>query len=328
MWEGEEYSEIFKKKYSIQFRELHTKLSSTFFLQVICFDFLFYRLPDTEEEQIELYKKVTGFPQICGQGLEYKICALVFLRAKNKGYKFKLASNVKGHGRFDDVYIEYLDDNSRKKHIFVQLKRKRNPLITTNQLLVERREFSLRKYYKSYIKIEEKFNCSDEGVKLEGSIDESLFIIHTKAKVEKNLQSNKVTDIGEAEFLMTGGTVLQFNEEEHKAIYEHLKELPKHREFLSRFRIFYSQADEREMDRHIESELQQSMKLPESELDIAYRYYRDLIMDWWQDSHCFLQDTSPRENDPLRKTSEYLRTIRDRISGIPQVSQKHSYWTP
>jgi hypothetical protein len=41
-----------------------------------------------------------------------------------------------------------------------------------------------------------------------------------------NIQSNKVTDIGDGEFLMTGGTVLQFNEEEHKAIYEHLEELP------------------------------------------------------------------------------------------------------
>ena len=231
---------------------------------------------------------------------------------------------MEGLGAFDDVFIEYLDDNCRKKHNFVQLKSKTTKRVTMEQLLAKKGEFSLRKYYESYIQIEEKFNSSEE-VKIEGSIDESLFILYTNADVGKNLQSNKVTDIGEAEFLMTGGTVLQFNEEEHKAIYEHLKELPKHREFLSRFRIFYSQADEREMDRHIESELQQSMKLPESELDIAYRYYRDLIMDWWQDSHCFLQDTSPRENDPLRKTSEYLRTIRDRISGITQVSQKHSY---
>jgi len=32
--------------------------------------------------------------------------------------------------------------------------------------------------------------------------------------------------------------VLQFNEEENKAIYEHLQELPKHREFLSGLRTF------------------------------------------------------------------------------------------
>ena len=82
------------------------------------------------------------------------------------------------------------------------------------------------------------------------SIDESLLIIYTNAEVASDLQCYKVTDIGEEEFLMTGRSVLQFNEEEHKAIYKHLQNLPKHREFLSQFRIFSRQADE-EMDRHI-----------------------------------------------------------------------------
>jgi hypothetical protein len=31
---------------------------------------------------------------------------------------------------------------------------------------------------------------------------------------------------------MTGGSVLLFNEGEHKAIYKHLQDLPKHHEFL------------------------------------------------------------------------------------------------
>jgi len=33
---------------------------------------------------------------------------------KNIGYKFKLSSNVEGLGEFDDVFVEYLDDNSKK----------------------------------------------------------------------------------------------------------------------------------------------------------------------------------------------------------------------
>jgi len=94
------------------------------------------------------------------------------------------------------------------------------------QLLAERVDFRLRKYYESYIQIEEKFNCNEEGDKLEGSIDESLFILYTNADVEKKLKSNYVTDIGEKEFLITDGSVLQFNEEKHKAIYQHLQELP------------------------------------------------------------------------------------------------------
>jgi hypothetical protein len=271
------------------------------------FGLVFYRQPDTEEEQPEVYEKDKRSAQIHGQIFEYKFCALSFLRATNKGCKFKLASNVKGLGAFDDVVVEYLDENSRKSHIFVQLKSKARRLITMSQLKSKDGDFSLRKYYDSYIQVEKNFNCSEGGVKMEGSIDESLFIIYSNADVGQELCSKKVNEHCE-EFLMTGGTVLQFNEEEHKAIYQHLQDLPKHREFLSRFRIFYSQAGEKEMDYYIKRELQQSMKLPESELELAYMYYLDFIKDWWQNCNYFLRENNCIENDPLRKTSEKVIT--------------------
>ena len=215
---------------------------------------------------------------------------------------------MKGLGAFDDVVVEYSDGNCSKRHIFLQLKSKMKQKITMQQLLAGKGDFSLRKYYDSYIKVEENFNCSEEGVKLGGSIEESLFIIYTNADVVQDLKPNNVTDIGEEEFLMAGGSVLQFNEEEHKDIYQHLQDLPKHREFLSRFRIFYSQADEKKMDSHIKPELQQSMKLPESELDLTYMCFIDFVKDWWQNCNYFLEDTNSKENDPLRKTSEKIRT--------------------
>jgi hypothetical protein len=283
---------------------------------------MFYRLPDTEEKQTELYERTPGSAQIHGQAFEYKFCALVFVRIKNIGYKFKLASNVEGLGEFDDVFVEYLDENSRKKHIFVQLKSTTRHRITMEQMLTKRGHVNLRKFYESYRQIKTKFNCSEEGVKLEGNIDDSLFILYTNADVEKKLKSNKVPYIGEEKFLMTGGSVLQFNEEEHKAIYEHLQDLPEHREFLSRFRIFYSQANEKEMDCHIKTDLKHIMKLRKSKLEIAYVYFRDFITEWWQNSRCFLQDTNSRENDPLRKTSEKLGTIlvaRNRIRKISNL---------
>jgi hypothetical protein len=130
-------------------------------------------------------------------------------------------------------------------------------------------DFSLRKYYDSYIQVEEKLNCGEEGVKMDGRIDDSLFIIYTNTDVEQKLKSYNVIEISQEEFVMTGGSVLQFNEEEHKDVYELLQDLPKHREFLSRLNIFYNQADEKGMDCHIKRELQHSMKLPESELDLG-----------------------------------------------------------
>jgi hypothetical protein len=188
---------------------------------------------------------------------------------------------VKGLGAFDDVVVEYLDENSRKLHVFVQLKSKARRHITMSQLKSKDGDFSLRKYYESYIQVEKNFNCNEGGVKMDGSIDESLFIIYSNADVGPELCSKIVNEQCE-EFLMTGGTVLQFNEEEHKAIYEHLQDLPKHREFLRRFRIFYSQADEKEMDYYIKRELQQSMKLLESEMELAYMCFLEFIKDWWQ----------------------------------------------
>jgi hypothetical protein len=53
---------------------------------------------------------------------------------------------------------------------------------------------------------------------MDGSVDNRLFILYTNADVPPNLNSNKTINIGEEKFLMTGGSVLQFNEQEHKAI--------------------------------------------------------------------------------------------------------------
>jgi hypothetical protein len=109
---------------------------------------------------------------------------------------------------------------------------------------------------------------------------------------------------------MTGGSVLQVNEEEHRTIYGYLKDLPKRREFLRRFKIFYSQAEEKQMDRHIKRELKQSMDLPDSELDIAYMRFLDVMKEWCQYKNFVMKDTNSEKNDPLEKTAERLRTVR------------------
>jgi len=251
------------------------------------------------------------------------------LRATNKGYKFKLASNATGLGAFDDILLEYRDDKCSKKHIFLQLKSKANRQVTMSELKSKKGDFSLSKYYESYIQVQENFNCSEEGVKMDGRVDESLFIIYTNTDIAPNLKSTKDTHIGEEGFLMTGGSVLQFNEEEHKAIYEHLQELPKHREFLSRLRIFYSQADEKKMDCHIKPELQQSMKFPDSELDLTYMCFIDFVKDWWQNFNYFLKERNTKEHDLLEKTKEKVRTnlvakiLDQRKSEIDDLSVKY-----
>jgi len=51
------------------------------------------------------------------------------------------------------------------------------------------------------------------------------------------------------------------------------------------------------------------MTEPKSQLDLAYMCYADFIKDWWQHKNIFLKDTNSKENDPLQKTNEKVRTI-------------------
>jgi hypothetical protein len=239
---------------------------------------------------------------------------------RNKGWAFKLASTIKSLGKYD-VVVEYSDVNCRKSHIFVHLNSRTKNRITMQHLLADKGDFSLRKYYESYIQIEEKFNYGKLGVKMDGSVDDSLFIIYTNANVSTDLQCNKATDIEDENFLMSGGSVLQFNEQKHKTIYGYMQDLPKHREFFGRFRIFYSQTDEDGIKIHIKRELPLSVTVDDSELDIAYMRFLGIMKDWFQYRNYVLKDTNCRKIDLLRKKAERLRNIRRRISvsGIPNL---------
>jgi hypothetical protein len=189
------------------------------------------------------------------------------------------------------------------------------------ELLAEKGHFSLRKYYKSYEKIEKKFTCSEEGNKLEGSIDDSQFIIFTNADVVQEQKS----DFSQARFLMTGGPVLHFNEEEHPAIYQHLQDLPKLHEFLRRFIICYSQPDEKKMDWFIKCALQRSMNLPGSELDINHSCFLKVMKKWWENENYYLQETNSTEKDPLQKILEKVAKKLDQMKselGEPSIKRR------
>jgi hypothetical protein len=277
---------------------------------------VFYRRFLREEKRPLRFKKVKGTSAIEGQIFEYKVCALTFIKAINKGLEFKLGCNVEGFGVFDDVVLEYLDASGRTSHICVQLKRKERQRIAEKQLLAKSGDFSLIRHYESYTGIEKTFKSREQGDETKGSIDDCLFIIYTNADVEERLKSDTSAELGQEEFLNAGGYVLKFCEEKHKDIYEHMKEKPRYREFLSRYRIMYKQADEKRMDHYIIPPLQEILKFPDSERKSACQYFCDFVMGWWQkeDKPYFLQDTNLKENDPLLKTSENVgKTVIARI---------------
>jgi hypothetical protein len=297
------------------FRKFIACLKVGLFLKYIYCGLVFYRGFHTEDIRPSHFKKVKWSSVIEGQIFEYKICALTFILAINEGLKFKLGCNVQGFEVFDDVVVEYLDAFHRTSHICVQAKWKERQHITVQQLLAISGDLSLIKHYESYIEIEKMFKSREQGGETKGSIDECLFIIYTNADVEERLKSDKLSELGKEEFLNTGGGVLRFSEETHKDIYEHMKkhceqmeEKPRYREFLSRYRIMYKQANEKEMDRYIIPPLQEKLKFCDSEKESACKYFCDSIKEWWQekDRSYFLQETILKENDPLQKTSEKI----------------------
>ena len=269
---------------------------------------VFYRGSNKEEKKPPGYTKVRGTSAIEGQIFEYKFCALTYIKARNKGLKFKLGCNVKGFGVFDDVVLEYLDTSGRTSYICVQLKRKERQHIIEKQLLNESGDFSLIKHYESYVEVEKMFKGREQGGETKDSITDCLFIIYTNADVEEGLKSAKSTEVGQEDFLETGGCVLKFSEETHKTIYEKMEKKPRYRDFLSRYRIMYKQANEKEMDLHIIPPLQENPKFPDSEGKSACQFFCDFIMGWWQkkDYSHFLQETNLKENDLLQTTTEKL----------------------
>jgi L-rhamnose mutarotase len=62
------------------------------------------------------------------------------------------------------------------------------------------------------------------------------------------------------------------------------------------------------MDGHIKHELQQSMNLLDSELDVACMCFSDVMQDWWHKSNLYLKETNSLDNDPFWKTSLKIRT--------------------
>ena len=270
---------------------------------------LFYRGLLTGDKKSLHYKKVKGTSAIEGQIFEYKLCALTYIKAINDRLKFTLCCNVKGFGVFDDVVLEYRDTSGRTSHICVQLKRKERQHITKQQLLGESGDFSLIKHYES-IETEKVFKSIEQDDETSGRIGECLFIMYTNADVEEGLICDKSNEVGQEVFLNTGGLMLRFSEEKHKDVYEHMKKKTlRYREFLSRYRIMYKQANEKEMDGYIIPPLQKILKFPDSDRESACQYFCDFIKGWWQikDYSYFIQETNQKENDPLQKTSEKLR---------------------
>jgi hypothetical protein len=158
------------------------------------------------------------------------------------------------------------------------------------------------------IETEELFNSRDQGDKTNVRIDECLFIIYINADVKEGLKSDKSTELDQEEFFSTGGYVLKFSQETRRHLRAH-EEKTRYCEFLSRYRIMYKQANEKDLDGFVIPPLQEKLQFPDSEREQACQYFGYFLMGWWQKeiNSYFLKETNLKENGPLQTTSEKVR---------------------
>ena len=164
-----------------------------------------------------------------GEFFETKMAILLFLRSLNKNNDFHIASNMKAAKCFDDLVFTLEEQTA-----FMQLKYKENSKVYMSQLLTMKGDFSLLKYYKSYIEIKQNWT-EDEDLQSCGKFEDSLFVLFTNATFENNVDSNN--DLGSSdilELLNTQGRVTQFTEQHHKQIYNLFEKLPRYIELLSK----------------------------------------------------------------------------------------------
>ncbi|PSN31502.1 hypothetical protein C0J52_24502 [Blattella germanica] len=271
------------------------------------------------------FKKTSTFAGLRGEAFEFKTCALLFSRAMNCKYHFKMASSAEGYGDFDDIIFNFF--TPKKYCLFLQLKNKANAKIRADNLVSVKHDFSIPKLYHSYMDIKKKINMhikkkmnSEESeFPFDVELENCIFILYTNANIEESLMSKQEFEIGTERIALTDQSMLRLDESDHSEIFEKLSELSDLREFLKSFRIMYNQASDNKLDDLISYEIQQYLQLSESDSQIAFTTFRDLIQQWWQKlkTSAYLTD-SYEEHSILKKTLEHVRSIQ-----ISSLSDQH-----
>ncbi|XP_022822974.1 uncharacterized protein LOC111353968 [Spodoptera litura] len=164
------------------------------------------------------YRKRNETSGLGGQLYETKLITLVLLRILNceQINDFLLGSNMESVGAFDDIICRYdVKGGKKPKILFLQAKHRENPTkgeITIDELLKQNGDFSLCKYFDSYLKITRKFSPNNDDKLFRGSVVDvdCYFIIFTSALENFSKKKNVNHNI---DFLKTNhdGKIFQYN---------------------------------------------------------------------------------------------------------------------
>ncbi|KAJ8703772.1 hypothetical protein PYW07_013066 [Mythimna separata] len=177
-----------------------------------------------------LYKKREGKSGIRGQLYETKLISLLYLRAFHDDTieEFQIGANVDDVGQFDDICFKVkVKEHEKPVVMFIQVKhrddKKQSP-----------QNYNLSAYFKSYLKIREKFHDKDLLFRGRFEDTECLYVIYTNASIGLTTSSEALAGsdfFAKIKNLIgTGGTVSQIYNQEHvKSLCEvYIKEQIRH----------------------------------------------------------------------------------------------------
>ncbi|XP_039445990.1 uncharacterized protein LOC120425509 isoform X2 [Culex pipiens pallens] len=169
----------------------------------------------TAENRTIFYPKRSGTSGFCGQLYETKLLTLILFRAlKRKDIvEFYLGSNVDGLGALDDVVFWFRDIYGKTWMQFIQAKHRDDPdkdgKLTLGEILKEKGDYSIHKYFDSYLAIRRKFGSKSEDDQIfreEFQKVDCDFVIYTSAK--ENFDCKKGIDTETTEFNTKTGDLL------------------------------------------------------------------------------------------------------------------------
>lgn len=230
------------------------------------------------------YRKRNGAADTRGQDYEVALCCLLLLRAIRLAQDFFLASNHDDAGNFDDVVLIYRlpADELKYRVVLLQAKHKNNFTITLKALVGPKNDFSLGKYFESYLNVKHLWKTPVVMEQRLQMVEEVTLVLYTNARSDLRDAAVDVTNYPEmqhlTQILLTGGRMLRIQDAEQVLP-------PGEKEaftFLHHFVLCTEQMSHLTIDVFLEAEMRLLLRPQSTDIaQILISTLKSLVKEWW-----------------------------------------------
>lgn len=285
------------------------------------------KMNDCQTVEIEKYQGKTfekTATSIDGQLYEIRLLTLLLLMGLSvEVYKFNLASNMKQAHKLDDLVFKcYYNNRKMPKLIFVQAKHRKitekyskRSKVKINHLFpgpkVKKTDFSLIKYFQSYLNIRGQFSESKVGDPIFGSRFHEVeceVVMYTNAVAAFTRWDGKLLD-GIEKVKVEPENILNFLTDRESREYFYyriirgknkyldrqinaLKQVSSCEsditEFLSKLKLFIGQPSASQLSGMIQRKIQQEYRVGSENLLAVCRLLESSVLKWWNEENYYL----------------------------------------